>query len=520
MNVSVFSFQGLHQKFNIYMLFNAGKMGDEGLKGFKVFDTTLRDGEQTPGVSLSVEQKILIAEALDKLNVDVIEAGSAITSKGEQEAIKEIAERGFKAEICSFARILQSDINVAMNCGVDSVFIVCPSSDIHISSKFKKSREEVLQQGIETVEYARDHGLTVEFGAEDASRADFDYVRRLFKAAEEAGASRVCYCDTVGVLTPEKTFEIFKTFDEELGIETSIHCHDDFGLATINSVFAIKGGAEQVHATINGIGERAGNASLEEIVMASEILYGYSTGINKQYLYNVSKLVSKLTGVLVAPNKAIVGDNAFTHESGIHTHAIMRDTTTYEPITPEIVGRKRRLVLGKHAGRASVEAILKELGYRATPDQMKDILSRIKEIGDKGKRLTDADVQAIAETVLEIKKERRVELIDLNVVSGKNLMPTASVKLKIDGKEVIEAGVGLGPVDAAINAIKKGIKNIADVTLEEYHVDSITGGTDALVEVVVKLSKGDKLITSRGARTDIIMASVEAVVEGINRLIG
>lgn len=489
------------------------------MKEFRVFDTTLRDGEQTPGVSLSVEQKLLIAEALDRLGVDVIEAGSAITSEGEQEAIRKIAEHGFNAEISSFARILRKDIDVAIDCGVDSVFIVCPSSDIHIRSKFKKGREYVLEKGIESVEYAKDHGLIVEFGAEDASRADFDFVVKLFKSAGEAGADRVCFCDTVGVLTPQKTSEIYTRLQDEIPIPASIHCHDDFGLATINSLYAVLNGADQVHATINGLGERAGNASLEEVVMAGEILFDLKTGVDKQHLYNVSRLVSKLTGVMVAPNKAIVGDNAFTHESGIHTHAIIRDSSTYEPITPEMVGRKRRLVLGKHAGRASVEAILKELGYRADKEELEEILKRIKEIGDRGKRLTDADVQTIAETVLEIKKESRVKLEDLNVVSGKNLMPTASVKLNIDGKEVVEAGIGLGPVDAAINAIKKAIKNIADISLEEYHVDSITGGTDALVEVLVKLRKGDRIVTARGARTDIIMASVEAVVEGINRLI-
>ncbi|WP_290898895.1 alpha-isopropylmalate synthase regulatory domain-containing protein, partial [Ferroglobus sp.] len=259
--------------------------------------------------------------------------------------------------------------------------------------------------------------------------------------------------------------------------------------------------------------------ALEEVVMALEYLYGIKTKINKKAIYPTSKLVEKLTRVVVPPNKPIVGENAFTHESGIHTSAVLKDAKTYEPISPEVIGRTRSIILGKHAGKASVEAIMKELGYKATKEQMQEILKRVKEIGDKGKRVTDADVKAIIETVLQIKRERKVELLDLNVVSGANIMPTASVKLKINGKEYVEAGVGVGPVDAAINAIKRAVKEYADIELVSYHVDAITGGTDALVDVIVQLKRGDKIVTSRGARTDIIMASVEAFVEGLNMLL-
>jgi D-citramalate synthase len=274
-----------------------------------------------------------------------------------------------------------------------------------------------------------------------------------------------------------------------------------------------------VHATVNGIGERAGNTSLEEVVMALSSLYKYKTRINTAELYHVSRLVSRLTGVLVAPNKAIIGENAFTHESGIHAHGLLADTSTYEPITPELVGRERRIVMGKHAGSTSVRLALRELGLEATDEQLHDVLKRIKELGDKGKRVTDADLQAIAETVLEIDREARITLEELTVVSGNIVTPTSSVKLLVDKTEVVEAGIGLGPVDAAINALKKATGKLADITLEEYHVDAITGGTDALVEVWVKLSKGDRTITARGARADIIMASVEAVLEGMNRLL-
>ncbi|NOY11088.1 MAG: 2-isopropylmalate synthase [Archaeoglobi archaeon] len=486
----------------------------------RILDTTLRDGEQTPGVSLSVEQKLMIAEALDRLGVDVIEAGTAIASEGEFQAIKTISEAGLNAEICSFARIKFEDIDAAADANADSIFMVAPSSDIHISSKFPgKSREDIIEMSVRAIEYAKERGLVVEFGGEDASRADFSFIIELYRHAVDAGADRLTFTDTVGVFTPEKAFETMKSLKENFSVPVAFHGHDDFGLATSNTVFAVKGGADEIHVAMNGLGERAGNAALEEVVMALEFLYSIKTRINKEMLYPTSKLVEKLTRVKVPPNKPIVGDNAFTHESGIHTSALLRNTQTYEPISPEVIGRKRSIILGKHAGRASVEVIMKEMGYKATPEQMKEILARIKEIGDKGKRVTDADIRTIVETVLQIRREKKVQLLDLSIVSGVHVMPTASVKLKINGKEVVEAGVGLGPVDAAINAIKKAIKDYADIELVSYHVDAITGGTDALVDVIVQLKKGDKIVTARGARTDIIMASVEAFIEGLNMLI-
>jgi D-citramalate synthase len=490
------------------------------MKHIKILDTTLRDGEQTPGVSLTVEQKLMVATALDKLGVDIIEAGTAIASKGDFKAIKEISNAGLKAEICSFARIKKEDIDFAADAGADSVFMVAPSSEIHINSKFPgKNEDYVIDMTVEVIEHAKDRGLIVEFGAEDASRANLNFIIKLFRAASNAKADRLTYADTVGVLIPEKTEEIMKKLVSEFKIPIAIHCHDDFGLATANTVYAVKGGAQEIHATVNGIGERAGNAALEEVVMALEFLYDIKTKINKENIYNTSKLIEKLTRIVIPKNKPIVGEYAFTHESGIHTSAIMRDSSTYEPITPEIVGRKRQLVLGKHAGKASIQDIMKKLGYKASPEQMKEILARVKDVGDKGKRVTDADVKTIIETVLQIKMEKKVKLEDLSIVSGMNIMPTASVKLKINGNEKLEAAIGVGPVDAAINAIKKAVSEFGDIKLVSYHVDAITGGTDALVDVIVQLSKGDKIVTARGARTDIIMASVEAVLEGLNMLI-
>ena len=468
-------------------------------------------------MSLTAEKKLWIAKALDKLGVDVIEAGSAVTSEGERTAIKAVAHEGLRPEICSFARALRGDIDYCLECDVDSVHLVVPVSDLHIEKKLRKDRNAVLRMAVDTTEYAADHGLTVELSAEDASRADGDFLREFYRQGVAAGAKRLCYCDTVGVLIPDRTAE--QLADLAAMAPLSIHCHDDFGLATANSIAALGAGATQVHVTVNGLGERAGNASLEELVMTLESLYGYTTRINTTDLYPISRLVSRLTGVSVAQNKPIVGENAFTHESGIHTHGLLADTRTYEPITPEMVGRERRIVLGKHAGSASVRLALQELGLDADDAHLSDILKRIKELGDKGKRVTDADLQAIADTVLEINREARIKLQELTVVSGNIVTPTSSIKLSVDGQDVVEAGIGLGPVDAAINALRKAIGKLADITLEDYHVDAITGGTDALVEVWVKLSRDGHVITARGARADIIIASVEAVVEGVNRLL-
>ncbi len=483
----------------------------------RLLDTTLRDGEQTPGVSLTQEEKVSIARHLDALGLDVIEAGSAVTSEGERKTMKAVAEEGLRAEICSYVRARTGDVDLALDCDVDSIHLVVPVSDLHIRSKLRSDREKVLRSAVTVTEYAKDHGLLVELSGEDASRADEGYLTLLYRAGIDAGADRLCFCDTVGVMVAEKAFEIFSRLSE-LPAPLSVHCHDDFGLATANTVAALRGGASMAHVTVNGIGERGGNTSLEEVVMTLESLYGIKTEIQCQELYTLSRLVSRLTGIPVAPNKAIVGENAFTHEAGIHVHGLLADTSTYEPIHPETVGRKRRIVLGKHAGRSSVELALRELGIECTEGELAEILSRVKELGDKGKRVTDADLQTIAEIVLSIQKEPKVKLNEFTIVSGNHATPTASVRMAVNGTEILEAGTGVGPVDAAINAIRRAISGVRDVRLEEYHVDAVTGGTNALVEVWVTMAMGDRSITARGAGADIIMASVEAVLEGINRL--
>ena len=447
-----------------------------------------------------------------------MEAGSVAASEGEREAIRLIADAGLSAEICTYVRALREDIDMAADCGVDSIHLVIPVSDLHIQKKLRKSREQVCQMAWTAVELAKERGLIVELSGEDASRADQAFLREIFAEGVRRGADRLCFCDTVGILTPERTAEMMPPLAAIAPL--SIHCHDDLGVGMANTLAALKAGATCAHTTVNGLGERAGNTAFEELVMALEVLYGYRTGIMTRELYHLSTLVSRLTGVPLPTNKAIVGEMAFTHESGIHAHGILRDSRTYEPITPELVGRKRRIVLGKHSGSASVQAALDEMHYQADERQLREIVARIKALGDRGKRVTDADLMAIAEAVLGLAFTPALSLKQFTVVSGSHVMPTASVTLVVNGEEVTGASTGNGPVDAAVEALRRTVAAAGDIRLEEYHVDAIRGGTDALVEVTVRLSKDGKILTSRGARTDIIMASVEAVIAGMNRLLG
>lgn len=484
----------------------------------KILDTTLRDGEQTPGVSLTPDEKLRIAIKLNELGVNIIEAGSAITSDGEREGIKKVVKEDLDAEICSFARAVKVDVDAALECGVDSVHLVVPTSDLHIKHKLRKTREEVKDMALDTIEYSVDHGLLVELSAEDSTRSDFEFLTQLFREGIGVGANRICACDTVGVLTPEKSNDFYNKL-AELDIPLSVHCHNDFGLAVANTLSGLQAGASEAHVTVNGIGERAGNASLEETVVSLYSLYNTRTDINIEMLYEVSKMVSRITGLYLQPNKAIVGENAFAHESGIHADGVMKKAETYEPITPELVGHKRRFVMGKHVGSHIIKERIHEMGLRVDDNQFQHIFSRIKSLGDKGKCVTDVDLQAITEDVLGIMAEKVVELEELTIVSGNKVTPTASLRLNIENSEVHEAGIGIGPVDAAIVAVKKSIKDFADIELEEYHVDAITGGTDALIDVVVKLKHQGNIVTARSTQPDIIMASVEAYLSGINKIL-
>lgn len=487
-----------------------------GNNKIRFLDTTLRDGEQTPGVSLTPEQKLKIAEELSLIGVDVIEAGSAIASDGEREALRLISDAGFKAEICTYSRAKKEDIDLAVKCGADSVHLVVPVSDLHITKKLGKNRDEVYKMAMDAVSYAKERGLIVELSGEDASRADQTFLSELFRDGVSAGADRLCFCDTVGLLTPERVSEMIPPL---VLAPLSIHCHNDLGLALSNTISALKAGASCAHTTINGMGERAGNTPFEEVVMVLEKLYNYDTGIDKKRIYSLSTLVAQLTKVPLATNKPIVGSMAFTHESGIHAHGLLRDASTYEPMSPETVGRKRRIVLGKHSGTASVQSALNELGYSPNDKQLAEIVARVKQVGDKGRKVTDADVMAIADSVMLLECKPVISLRQFTVVSGSNAIPTASATMVVNGQKVTGAATGTGPVDATINVLSQSVAMLGDIKLEEYHVDAITGGADAMVDVTVKLRKDGRVITSRGARTDIVEASVEAVLAGMNRLL-
>jgi 2-isopropylmalate synthase len=486
----------------------------------RIYDTTLRDGEQTPGVTLTPEDKLTIAVQLDKLGVDVIEAGFPIVSKGEMDAVKMIVKQGLRSEISVLARADKRDIDAALACDVKYVHTFIATSDIHLQYKLKISREEALRKAVDAIDYCKAHGLYVEFSAEDATRSDREYLKQVYKAVVDAHADRIDVPDTVGYATPKYIHSLISELKQVIDVPISIHCHDDFGLAVANSLAAIEAGAECAHVTINGLGERAGNASLEELVMALHCLYNKKTRINTTLLYETSKLVSSLTGIVVQPNKAIVGENAFGHESGIHTHGILSNPLCYEPISPELVGRKRWLEAGKHAGIHGVAAMLAEYGIKPTQEQLRQIVARVKELGDKGKHVTDADLVAIASQVMNQQSiVEHVRLMDFVVTTGINVVPTASVRLMIDGKEYIIAETGVGPVDAALKAIQRITDKIASIRLSEFRLEAISGGSDALAEVSIKVedNKG-RIASARATGEDIVVTSVQAMINGINKV--
>lgn len=481
----------------------------------RLLDTTLRDGEQAPGVSLSPDEKVEIANALERAGVSVIEAGSACTGAGERQAISRVTDLDLDARVTSFCRGIQTDIDLALDCDVDGIHLVVPSSDRHVEDKVGTSREDNLEKTAELVEYATGHDLWVEVIGEDGSRADLDYLEELMGTSLDAGADRVCFADTVGHTGPERTAEAVSRL-AELG-PVSAHTHDDLGLGVANALSAISAGADLVHCTVNGLGERAGNVALEEVAIALSHVYDVET-LELTELYGLAQTVSRATGIQLPPNKAVIGENAFTHESGIHTDGTLKDDKMYEPYAPETVGRERRLALGKHTGRAGVKATLEEHGVEASSDEIATIATRVTELGDRGRRVTDADLLAIAEDVTGDDRDRVVELLDLTATSG-GAVPTASIRLSVGGEERVASGTGSGPVDAAVSAVREALGSMADAELESYHVDAVTGGTDAVVTVEVTMVRNDRSVTVARSEADITRASVEAMVDALDRLL-
>ena len=487
----------------------------------RIFDTTLRDGEQTPGVSINPEQKLQIAIELDQLGVDAIEAGFPIVSQGEMQAVRNIKKSGLSSEICGLARTLVTDIDSVIKCDVNYVHTFIATSDIHMRYKLKMSPEEVIEKAINAVEYAKSHGLQVEFSAEDATRSDIAFLTKVFAAVVEAGADRIDVPDTVGYATPEFISHLVQVIKKQIDIPISLHCHNDFGLAVANSIAGINAGAVCAHVTINGLGERAGNASLEEFVMSLQCLYKKKHNIRTKLLYETSRSVSNVMGIAVQANKAIIGENSFGHESGIHTHGILNNPLTYEPIDPEMVGRKRWLQAGKHAGAHGIRAMLRDFGIECDDEQLHQIVEKQKNLADKGKPISTAELLSIAGEILQNNKfEERFKLYDFHIVTGMNLIPTAVVRLNTDGKDLIASEIGVGPVDAALKAIQKIAAETANIRIREYKLDSITGGSDALAEVSVKVEdKNGNVVSARKAGEDVVVASVQAMMDAINKTV-
>lgn len=460
-----------------------------------------------------------IAQRLDELGVDVIEAGFAAVSDGEFAAVRSIAQQGLKAEVASAGRGIQNDVDAVIKSGVQTMCMIIPTSDLHIECKLRKTHDQVLKITEECVTYAKAHGLKVDLLAEDATRSNFDYLLKVFQTATDCGVDRITPCDTVGILTPDRAYDFFIKLTDSIKTPVGVHCHNDFGMAVANTIAALGAGAQMVHGTINGLGERAGNAALEEIAISLRSLYQQQLNIKTELFYSTSQLVSRLTGIYTQPNKAIVGENAFKHESGIHTQGMLANPLTYEPFTPEMVGCTRRIAPGKHSGSHAIKTDLDIMGIKPTEEQFKEIFQRIKELGDKGKNIMDADVLAIAENIMHLDGIKPIKLQEMTFVGGGAVTATASVRLCINGKDTWGTAVGVGPVDATINAVKNAIKEKELITLEQYNVKAITGGTDAMVEVVVHMRKGNRFVTAMGVCEDIVKASIDAVISCMNVLI-
>jgi len=492
-----------------------------------IFDTTLRDGEQSPGASMNAAEKLRLAIQLEKLGVDVIEAGFPAASQGDFESVSQIAKKMKHLEVAGLCRASKEDIDKAWGAVKHAVkprihtFIA--TSDIHMKYKLDMTREEVLAATKEAVSYAKSLTDSIEFSAEDGSRSDPKFLCEVFATAIEAGATTVNLPDTVGYAIPEEfgllvryVMEHTPNIDQAV---LSVHCHNDLGLATANTIAAIKAGARQAEVTINGIGERAGNTSLEEVVMAMHTRPNFlplNTNINTEQIYPSSRLVSMITGIMVQPNKAIVGANAFAHEAGIHQDGVLKNPMTYEIMKPETVGlNANKLVLGKHSGRHALRSHLKEMGYDMSDEELKIVFKNFKALADKKKHVMDEDLQAIVTEGI-LRTEDTFKLQYMHVSAGTTVMPTASVQLEIRGHSVRGASYGNGPIDAVFNAIAKLTGTESD--LLRFTVSALTGGTDAQGEVTVRLSENGLIALGKGSDSDIITASAKAYVNGLNRI--
>jgi len=492
-----------------------------------IFDTTLRDGEQSPGASMNTAEKLHLAVQMEKMGVDVIEAGFPAASEGDFEAVSQIAQKAKKVQVAALSRTNKNDIDLAWNAIKHApnhrIHIVIATSDLHMSEKLRMSREQVMDEVVNSVKYAKTFTENIEFSAEDGTRSDRDFMCKAFEAAIEAGATTINLPDTVGYSTPKEFAELVQYVRSHTpSIQKavlSVHCHNDLGLATANTLAGIEAGARQAEVTINGIGERAGNTAMEEIVMAFHTrpqLYPFTTNIKTDHISSISRLVSMTTGIIVQPNKAIVGANAFAHEAGIHQHGVLVNPMTYEIIKPQTIGLStNKLILGKHSGRHALQQHLMEMGYDLNPALLNDIFQKFKALSDKKKNIMDEDLEAlIQEDVRQVTEVFSLEY--LNVNCGTTVMPMASIKLSVQGRHVQGADYGNGPIDAVFKTIAKLSGSHAN--LLRFTISALTDGTDALGKVTVRLEEDGLTALGKGTDADIVIASAKAYLNGLNRL--
>jgi len=492
-----------------------------------IFDTTLRDGEQSPGFSMNSDEKLRFALQLEKLGTDIIEAGFPVASEGDFESVQQIARKIRKPQIAALARADLPEIDQTWKAIEEAanprIHIFLSSSDIHLKHQLKKTRDQVLKEACAAVKHACTYTTNVEFSPMDATRTDMDYLCDIVEAVIAHGATTVNIPDTVGYAMPDEyggliayLFANVKNINDAI---VSVHCHNDLGVAIANSLSGLKQGARQVECAVNGIGERAGNASLEEIVMALETrkdILGFQTNIKTEHIYHTSRLLTDITGIPVQPNKAIVGANAFAHESGIHQDGLIKKKITYEIMTPQTVGvSETNIVLGKHSGRHAIKEHLSKMGYNLTNDEIDKVFARFKELADVKKEVFDEDLEAIISDDV-FRKPDKYKLIYLNVVSGNAAIPTATVRMEVDGGIMQAADFGVGPIDATFTVIRTITKT--NHKLLKYAVNAITGGADAQGVVTVQLQYNNRDVTGRGADPDVLVASAKAYVNALNRL--
>jgi 2-isopropylmalate synthase len=492
-----------------------------------IFDTTLRDGEQCPGATMTHEEKLEVAALLDEMGVDIIEAGFPIASEGDFAAVHEIAKRSKNAVICGLSRAAFKDIDRCAEAIKPAkrkrIHTFISTSPVHMKYKLQKEPHEVYEMVIAQVTRARGHTDDVEWSAEDATRTEADFLCRCVEAAINAGATTINIPDTVGYTVPEEHFALFKMLRERVPnadkARFSVHCHNDLGMAVANSLAGVKAGARQIECTINGIGERAGNTALEEVVMAIKTrndVLRYWTSIDAIMLMRASKLVSAATSFPVQYNKAIVGRNAFAHESGIHQDGMLKNAQTYEIMTPESVGVKQTsLVMGKHSGRHAFVHKLEELGYQLAGNQLEDAFVRFKALADRKKQIYDEDIEALVDEEIATAHDR-VKIVSMTVIAGTQGPQSATLTLDIDGKHITTQSTGNGPVDAIFNAIHALVPH--EAKLELYQVHAVTEGTDAQAEVSVRLAADGRSFTSRGADPDTLVASAKAYLGALNKM--